>query len=467
MTQVSKVEKPQQNPPPPADVLARQIKALENDIPPEKRETIAPRLKKLEGRIHIVSQSREKSAEELAEINRELSAINSELEQIRNELEIKLFTERFRISEAVAKFLLNNPDKKITDLKPSDFKNIPELQAHPELQEPEAWQNILEDAQKGMAVAELLQKKDFDWKDPKAYLEKAGDLGKEVWDTAKKNPYLFGGCLLLGGIALYQFLKKNKDLKDVIIGAAAGSASVYLGVSLFSENLTSSLVASLGKKIFGDKWAGIEKFFGVQKKKGETQTAEDAEKYGDSVPLKEAVHNYWQEARVGLSPLVEFFKTNKAALTYLSVAGFAGLESFRALVMGTGKLTVESALGLSKLPFKIIGNYPLTTLFATTAVLLNLETIKGKFQEIRIPKDSAAAAKFLQAKMKEAGDLLPDMEIPHLSEAHAATTAEILTGTKRLSQIIPPTNELISGMAEEIAKMAELTPEKKIRESNL
>ncbi|MFH0776455.1 MAG: hypothetical protein V1936_02480, partial [Patescibacteria group bacterium] len=47
------------------------------------------------------------------------------------------------------------------------------------------------------------------------------------------------------------------------------------------------------------------------------------------------------------------------------------------------------------------------------------------------------------------------------------TTAEILTGTKRLSQIIPPTNELISGMAEEIAKMAELTPEKKIRESNL
>ncbi|MFH0834622.1 MAG: hypothetical protein V2A63_04550 [Patescibacteria group bacterium] len=440
MNQPSKVEMPKKNAPLSLDVLARQIEALKND-----QEVVDPQLERLSEKASVLLKSREASQEELAKIN-------SEFLEILERMQVEHFFEKFAVSESIIRFLRDHPDKKIEDLKPSDFTD------NPELQKPNVWKNILEDVRKGMAVAALLQKKDFDWKNPITYLkEKAGDAGKDVLKKIKENPIAFGGCLLLGGIALYQWFKKDSDWKDKIVSGIAGGASVYLGASIFGESLTSGLVSSLGKKLLGEeKWKEVEKIFGVKEKEGRGSNGVE------TVPIAEAIGNYWAEAKHGLLPLTDLAARNKPALVILSAAGITLSESFRSALLSGTKLTLETAVTLAKIPFKIVKGFPLTSIFAVTAVLLNLERIK----KIEIPKDTDNLVKFLKHEAQNGEGALAGLDISGISNPHLKIIAEVLLGKRSIMEFIPPADELIAGIAEKGVELLRLTPEKLIREQN-
>ncbi|MDD3066844.1 MAG: hypothetical protein PHO48_03365, partial [Candidatus Gracilibacteria bacterium] len=207
----------------PAEVLetATQIAALKNNV--EKSEAkIKADFGRLEGRINAVIESREASAEELGEIN-------DKLKNLLDSLEIEQFTEKLEVSRAIILYLRANPKVKPEDLNPADF-----AKKNPDLQKSEIWKNILEDAVRGLEIINRIENPDFDYKNPKAYMKKAGDIWDGVVDVAQKNPVLTGICLLGGAYALYQFLAED-GVWSKVKGTVAAGGSVLLGLSLFGD----------------------------------------------------------------------------------------------------------------------------------------------------------------------------------------------------------------------------------------
>jgi len=457
MTSLIKV--PSKKAPPPIDVLARQIEALKNDSTPEKLKTVEPRLSRLDEKIKILQNSREGYVGELGEIN-------AEFEKIRGELEIKLFFERFAVSEKVAKFLRNNPKKKPSKLNPAKFTTNPELQV------PKVWKNILEDAKNGLVVAEkglvILKKIEKDSSiDPKKKLEKTPE-GKGILETAKKNPFLVGAFLLASGITIYKFLKKDSKMRDKVGGLLSGGVATYLGISLLKENFGSSMISFFGRKLLGEKWKRVEEFFSEKKKKKKSdQSPEDIEKYGEMVPLSDAIGHYRESAKKALRPITKLAKRNKDALTILTVAGLVNSETVRNFTLGGAKMTAESALALAKLPLKAVKGFPLTSLFAATGLLLGFARIKKGVGEFEVPKDPENMQKFLKAKINDAGESLSGLDIPAIPDAHIPIIADILTNKRSLDEFVAPAKEMLVGFAKVGFEKIKLTQKELIQKRNL
>jgi hypothetical protein len=242
----SKVETPQEAPLASISEVARKLEALRNDIPPEKlaEAQLKADFGRLEGKIETVTKARKASVEELTQINLDFEKLKQSL-KIQQFLEIQQFEEKFAASEAIIRYLKANPKVKPEDVKPSDIKIT-----NPELQKPAVWKNIVEDAMKGLAVANLFEQKDFDWKNPKAYLEKAGKVGNSIIETANAHPFA-SAVVLIGGIyalcKLYEGIKE-KDGWEIAKGALVGSGAVWLGMSLVNADKE-----TLARKLLGNK----------------------------------------------------------------------------------------------------------------------------------------------------------------------------------------------------------------------
>jgi hypothetical protein len=224
----SKIEIARKKAPPKIDVLARQIEALKNDTTAEKLKTVEPRLSHLSEKIKILKNSRKAHAQKAIEIDEKeaVIAINEKFEKILEELEVENFFERFEAAEKIIDFLKTNPERKLSDLQATD---LPEITI---LQNPKEWINILADVKKDLAIRKILTDEKFDWKNPKAYLEKSGSIGKEIIEISKKNPVLASVCVLGGIYALYQFIGK-KGVWSKIRGTLIGGGTALLGLSLF------------------------------------------------------------------------------------------------------------------------------------------------------------------------------------------------------------------------------------------
>ncbi|MBU1089282.1 hypothetical protein KKF38_00610 [Patescibacteria group bacterium] len=154
--------------------------------------------------------------------------INEEFEKIREELGIKFFIERFEISEEIAKFMRENPDAKLAELRAEDFTQNPELQSD--------WENILEDVLKGIELEKGMQSKKFDWKNPKESFKKIGKVGEEAWEQIKTHPLLAAGLLIAGTAFVINLFKKEKGFFDWVKTGLSGGLATWLALSIFKED---------------------------------------------------------------------------------------------------------------------------------------------------------------------------------------------------------------------------------------
>lgn len=298
----SKVETPREAAPAEVFKMAQKLEALRNDIPPEKRNEAKFKADfgRLEGRINTITKSRKASVEELAQINHEF-------EKLRESLEIKNFAEKFELSESIILYLKAHPKVKPETLKAADFTK------NPDLQKPNVWKNILEDAVKGLAITKACEDKDFDWANPKDYIA----VAEKAW---KEHPVATVACVIGGAYAAYKLWEMlfgdDSTLWDKTKGGIAGGIAAWAGLSAFGKTAHTDLAEMLIGKVVGEKNLEMaKKILGLDKKEAGQENAESGlEKFAPktAAALKKFGGNLQEDNKPGSKESFwNFFKANE------------------------------------------------------------------------------------------------------------------------------------------------------------
>jgi hypothetical protein len=230
------------------------------------------------------------------------------------------------------------------------------------------------------------------------------------------------------------------------------------------------LLSDWGRKMKIDKGTKdiLEKFIDREKKKetSEEQIQYISEDYGEMAPAKEALKNYSYTVHKDiLDPIVTWAKEHPATLT-IAGAYLAQYEVVRSAATGGLKFSAESMWQLAKLPFKTVKNFPLSTLFVVSAVLLMKDdkSITDAAGNIMVPKDPENLKKYIKQRMIDTAELTE--ELPGISDEDIDTAVELIRYPDKLSEYFGDVEDMLLLGTESISELVALTPEESLEKAN-
>lgn len=214
----------------------------------------------------------------------------------------------------------------------------------------------------------------------------------------------------------------------------------------------------------------LEKFLEKEK----TRTPETASgnreevegQYGEMVPAKEAFKNYNKDLQQALHPLKQWAYENKEA-TASAAMYLAHIDAVQAALSGGMSGAFDSFVGLSKIPFKAVHGFPLSSLFVVSAALVAEDQyqVRDKAGNILLPKDTENLKKYTKKKLHDAGDWARDL--PHVPDEQIDKAVDIITTPGLLEQYVAPAKEMIEHAAMGAAEWLALEPKELIQKTNI
>lgn len=239
-------------------------------------------------------------------------------------------------------------------------------------------------------------------------------------------------------------------------------AMKWLGAT-FMASMAGSWIGEIfgAKKYLNDLKEGIMGRFRIKKKEKGAE-GEKNENYGEMAPLKEAIPNFIHDIDTALLPLKRVAATNKEVL--------AALAAYYAIthpgqIAKAAFFSKDIVIGLAKLPFVMVRGFPLTSLFAVIAILMNRDKIQH-LADIQIPKDTKNLKQYIKAHVAEAAEWCESVDVPNIPDAQVEIAADLLTGAKSISEYSGSIEEMIKNLLSKGAESVLLTPEKLIKQKN-
>lgn len=189
----------------------------------------------------------------------------------------------------------------------------------------------------------------------------------------------------------------------------------------------------------------------------------------EMVPLKEAWKNYTIELRKAFADVTKFVKENPGTVTVGAIY-LQSFESVRAAELGVAKTGFDGFVELAKIPFKTIKNYPISTLFAVSAIIAAESTfsITDRAGNIMVPKDPENLKKYVVAKMTHAKEKGEEWikKIPAFSETDIDQVIETILNPTTLKEYIGKAEEVLANLIEAGLDKITLSREKLVQEAN-
>lgn len=200
----------------------------------------------------------------------------------------------------------------------------------------------------------------------------------------------------------------------------------------------------------------------IKETSGETPIAADVihhKDYGEMLPINKALPEYINDIEAAMIPIVNWAEENKYLLAAAGIF-LAQYEIFRKTAATGFTMTKDLMISLTQLPFKTVRNFPLTTLFAVTAILLaeDNKPVQDALGRIYVPKDPENLKKYIKQRIKDAGAWADN--IPAISNANIDIAVEIMTEKGKLAEYIgDKPAEYLESAAMGLAEIASLSPE--------
>lgn len=189
----------------------------------------------------------------------------------------------------------------------------------------------------------------------------------------------------------------------------------------------------------------------------------------EMMPIKDAWKNYRKELCTAFAGVTKFVKENPGTVT-VGATYLASFESIRSVSADVMKGGFQGFVDLAKIPFKTVANFPLTSLFAVSAVIAaeSRFNLKDQAGNIMIPKDSENLKKFIMAKIEYAKEHGEDwiLQVPAFDEADIEKVIYTIHHPETLREYIGKAEEVLANVLKTTLDDITLSRERLIQEAN-